>query len=100
MARENKLSIRDTYQRVVPARGLLVFRGDPVGIADQMETWYSSGACDGFMVTAPMVPTGLLNFVDLVVPELQRRGLFRREYEFGTLRQNLGLPIPPNQFFT
>lgn len=99
MAREQGLTVRQTYERVVPARGLLTFRGDPVQVADQMEAWYANGACDGFMVSAPMVPRSLNNFVDLVVPELQRRGLFRREYESETLRGNMGLPIPTNRFF-
>jgi hypothetical protein len=68
-------------------------------IADQMEEWLSSGACDGFNIIFPWVPGGLDDFVDCVVPELQRRGLFRREYEGRTLRENLGLPRPENRFF-
>ena len=47
----------------------------------------------------PSVPTGLDEFVDRVVPELQRRGLFRRQYEGATLRENLGVPRPENRFF-
>ena len=73
--------------------------GTPATIADQMEAWLEARGCDGFNVMFPYVPGGLDDFVDLVVPELQRRGLFRREYEGVTLRENLGLPRPPNRFF-
>ena len=55
--------------------------------------------CDGFNVMFPFLPAGLEDFVDKVVPELQRRGLFRRDYEGVTLRENLGLPRPENRFF-
>jgi alkanesulfonate monooxygenase len=68
-------------------------------IADQMEEWLYSDACDGFNIMFPWVPGGLDDFVDRVVPELQRRKLFRREYEGQTLRENLGLPRPANRFF-
>ena len=65
-----------------------------------MEQWLLDDGCDGFNIMFPYVPEGLEDFVDKVVPELQRRGLFRREYEGKTLRENLGLPRPENQFFT
>ena len=68
-------------------------------IADQMEEWLYSDACDGFNIMFPWVPGGLDDFVDRVVPELQRRNLFRHEYEGKTLRENLGLPRPENRFF-
>ena len=68
-------------------------------IADQMEEWLYSDACDGFYIMFPWVPGGLDDFVDRVVPELQRRNLFRREYEGKTLRENLGLPRPETRFF-
>ncbi len=74
--------------------------GTPEMIADQMEEWLYSDACDGFNIMFPWVPGGLDDFVDRVVPELQRRNLFRREYEGQTLRENLGLPRPENRFFT
>ena len=73
--------------------------GTPQMIADQMEEWLIGEACDGFNVMFPYLPGGLDDFVDKVVPELQRRGLFRREYEGRTLRENLGLPRPDNRFF-
>ena len=65
-----------------------------------MEEWLFSDACDGFNVMFPYVPGGLDDFVNMVVPELQRRNLFRKEYEGRTLRENLGLPRPANQFFS
>jgi alkanesulfonate monooxygenase len=68
-------------------------------IVDQMEEWFFGEACDGFNIMFPWVPGGLDDFVDRVVPELQRRDLFRREYEGKTLRENLGLPRPENRFF-
>jgi FMN-dependent oxidoreductase (nitrilotriacetate monooxygenase family) len=73
--------------------------GTPQQIADDMQLWLESDACDGFTVMFHTVPEGLNDFVEMVVPELQRRGLFRREYEGTTLRENLGLPRPSNRFF-
>ena len=60
-----------------------------------MEQWVTEGGCDGFNIMPPLYPSHLEDFVELVVPELQRRGLFRTEYEGSTLRENLGLPRPP-----
>jgi hypothetical protein len=73
--------------------------GTPASIADEMEEWLLREACDGFTVQFPYLPGGLDDFVDKVVPELQRRGLFRHEYQGRTLRENLGLPRPVNRFF-
>ncbi len=64
-----------------------------------MEGWFVGRGCDGFNVMFPFLPEGLDDFVDKVVPELQRRELFRTEYEGETLRENLGLPRPKNRFF-
>jgi alkanesulfonate monooxygenase len=64
-----------------------------------MQEWLVSEASDGFNVMFPYLPAGLDDFVDRVVPELQRRGIFRREYEGKTLRENLGLPRPENRYF-
>lgn len=75
------------------------FVGTPKQIADEMETWLMEGASDGFNIMFPYLPAGLDDFVDLVVPELQRRGIFRTEYEGKTLRENLGVPRPENRFF-
>ena len=73
--------------------------GTPKTIADEMEEWLHSGGCDGFNIMFPYVPGGLDDFVDRVVPELQCRGLFRRDYEGRTLRENLGLLVHPNRFY-
>lgn len=70
------------------------FVGTPKDIADQMEEWFTTGACDGFVVSATSMPGTYADFVRLVVPELQRRGLFHQDYEGPTLRDNLGLKIP------
>lgn len=99
MAKRDNLSIRQTYQRILGASGGGMFKGDPKMVADQMEDWYNSKACDGFIVGGPVMPRGLNDFVDLVVPELRRRGLFRKEYEGSTLRDNLGLTKPVNPHF-
>ena len=73
--------------------------GTPAMIAEQMEEWLMSEACDGFNIMFPYLPGGMDEFVDMVIPELQRRGLYRTEYEGATLRENLGIPRPENQFF-
>jgi FMN-dependent oxidoreductase (nitrilotriacetate monooxygenase family) len=98
LARRENLTVRHLAQRV-GGYGGLAFVGTPTTIADQMEEWFFSEACDGFNVMFPYLPGGLDDFVDCVVPELQRRGLFRRDYEGHTLRENLGLPRPANRFF-
>lgn len=64
-----------------------------------MEAWYTEKGCDGFNITTPVMPRSLNDFVDLVIPELQRRGLFRKQYEGNTLRERMGLPVPVNPFF-
>ena len=75
-----------------------VLWGTPGMLADDMEEWLDAGACDGFNLLFAHYPKPLEEFVDLVVPELQRRGLFRREYESTTLRGNLGVPFPAHSF--
>ncbi len=94
MARKENLTIRQLGQRVAGARGKNVFVGNPRQVADYMEEWFVKGACDGFNVMPPYIPGALDDFCNLVVPELQKRGLFRTEYEGDTLRENLGLPRP------
>jgi alkanesulfonate monooxygenase len=96
-AREN-MTVRQLAQRAGGYSGL-GFVGTPKTIADEMEEWLFTEAADGFNIMFPYVPEGLDAFVDLVVPELQRRGIFRREYEGKTLRENFGLPRPENLFF-
>jgi alkanesulfonate monooxygenase len=85
--------------QIAGSYGGLALVGTPAMIADQMEEWLYSAACDGLNIMFPYVPGGLDDFVDRVVPELQRRALFRREYEGKTLRENLGLPRPLNRIF-
>jgi FMN-dependent oxidoreductase (nitrilotriacetate monooxygenase family) len=99
MAARDDLTIRQTYERVLPSMGHVVFKGDAKQVADQMEDWYTSNACDGFNITMPVMPRSLNDFVTLVIPELQRRGLFRTEYEGETLREVMGLPVPVNPNF-
>ncbi len=72
--------------------------GTPTEIADFMEEWFEARAADGFILMFPTLPASLTDFVELVVPELRRRGLFREEYEGTTLRQNLGLSTPVNRY--
>ena len=97
-ARRDNLTVRQLAQ-IAGGYGGLSFVGTPQTIADQMEEWLTGKASDGFNIMFPYVPGGLDDFVDRVVPELQRRGLFRTEYEGATLRENLGLPRPTNRFF-
>jgi alkanesulfonate monooxygenase len=99
MARKENLTVRQTYERVLPSMGHVTFKGTAAQVADQMEEWYKSEACDGFNVGTPVAPVGLEAVVDLLIPELQRRKLFHEDYTGGTLRENLGLPLPKNQFF-
>jgi alkanesulfonate monooxygenase len=98
LAARDKLTVRQLAQRV-GGYGGLSFVGTPVLIADQMEEWLTSYGSDGFNIMFPFLPAGVDDFVDKVVPELQKRGIFRREYEGRTLRENLGLPRPKNRFF-
>jgi alkanesulfonate monooxygenase len=96
LARRENLTIRQLFLRFNAVRGHRVVIGTPVDIADQIEDWFVRGAADGFNLIPPVLPTSLDEFVDLVVPELQRRGLFRTEYEGATLREHLHLPRPAN----
>ena len=100
MAARDNLTVRQLAQIVGGSYGALELIGTPATIADQMEEWFTTLACDGFNVMFPYVPEGLDDFVDRVIPELQRRGLFRKEYEGRTMRENLGLPRPKNRFFS
>ena len=91
--------MRQIAQVVAGARAKMVIKGTPQQIADHMEQWFVEEAADGFNIMPPYLPGSLNDFVELVIPELQRRGLFRKEYEGATLRENLGLPRPKNRFF-
>src|SRR5580698_3255152 len=92
MARREGMTLRDLYNLTAAARGHWVLCGTPARIADTLEQWFVEGAADGFNVLPPYFPGAFDDFVDLVVPELQRRGLFRRDYEGMTLRGHFGLP--------
>jgi alkanesulfonate monooxygenase len=98
LARRENLTVRQLAQRLGGYAGL-AFVGTPASIADEMQAWIEEDGSDGFNILFPYLPAGLDDMVDRVVPELQRRGLFRTEYEGATLRENLGLPRPANRFF-
>ena len=98
LARERDLTIRQLAVTVGGYSGL-AFVGTPSLIADGMERWLEEGGSDGFNVMFPYLPQGLDDLVDRVIPELQRRGLFREEYDGVTLRGHLGLARPANRFF-
>ena len=97
-AREEGLTIRQIYERFAGARGQRSLIGSPVDIADDMERWFRDHGVDGFLVHPPYLPGGLDDFVDLVVPELQNRGLFRTDYEGTTLRDSMGLQRPQSRY--
>jgi alkanesulfonate monooxygenase len=97
-AKRDNLTVRQLAARLGGFSGLK-FVGTPRQIADQMEQWLVEDGSDGFNVMFPYLPAGLDDFVDKVVPELQRREIFRTHYEGTTLRENLGLPRPRNRFF-
>ena len=89
LARREKMTLRDLYNVTAAARGHWVIYGTPKRIADTMEEWFLAERADGFVVMPAYFPGAFDDFVDQVVPELQRRGLFRREYAGSTLRDHL-----------
>jgi len=91
LARREKMTLRDLYNVTAAARGHWVVYGTPKRIADTFEAWFTGGMADGFIVMPAFFPGAFDDFVNLVVPELQRRGLFRKEYSGKTLRDHLGL---------
>lgn len=97
-AQRDNLTIRQLYQKFCSTRGHFSLVGTPTQIADRMEEWFVKGGADGFNFIAPYLPGGLDDFVDLVVPELQRRGIYRTKYEGHTLRDNLGLKVPASRY--
>jgi alkanesulfonate monooxygenase len=98
LARRENLTIRQLYERVAGQRAHRTVIGTPSDIADALEDWFTDRAADGFNILPLTFPDGLNDLVDLVLPELRRRGLFRTEYEGRTLRENLGLPKPGNRW--
>jgi len=95
MARRENLTLRQLYYRVAAARGHLLLVGTATRIADVLESWFRAGAADGFNIMPPFFPGQFDAFADGVVPLLQERGLFRRDYAGTTLRDHLGLRRPP-----
>ena len=85
---------------IAGARGHFTFTGTPEQVADLIEDWFTDGAADGFNIMPPLLPSLLETFVDQVVPILQERGLFRRDYEGATLRDHYGLPRPESVYAT
>ncbi|AKA24005.1 LLM class flavin-dependent oxidoreductase [Pseudomonas chlororaphis] len=95
LARDEGLTLREVALRF--SRPRRDFVGTPEQVADAIEHWFSQGAADGFIINA-LLPDGLQSFTEQVVPVLQRRGLFRKEYSGQTLRDHLGLPVPANRY--
>jgi FMN-dependent oxidoreductase (nitrilotriacetate monooxygenase family) len=100
LARREKLTVRQLLGRLGGGRGHRTFSGTPEQVADAIVEWWDNGAADGFNVMPPVLPSGLERFVDHVVPILQKRGLFRTEYEGKTLRDHYGLARPQNRNLT
>lgn len=98
LAEEEKLTVRQLAQRYGSYSGL-AFVGTVESVADEMQKWLEEDASDGFTVVFPFLPQGLDDVAERLVPELQRRGIFRTDYEGSTLREHLGLPRPSNRFF-
>jgi FMN-dependent oxidoreductase (nitrilotriacetate monooxygenase family) len=98
IARRERLTVRQLMYRVTGARGHRTIAGTAESIADDLELWFTTGACDGFHVMPPLLPGGLEDFVEGVIPILQARGLFRTEYEASTLRGHLGLQRPDSVY--
>lgn len=98
LAKRTNMTVRQLAQRLGGYSGL-AFVGTAKTIADDMEQWLEQRGSDGFTVNFPYLPAGLKDFCEHVIPELQRRGIFRAEYQGTTLRENLGLPRPENRFF-
>jgi FMN-dependent oxidoreductase (nitrilotriacetate monooxygenase family) len=96
LARRENLTLGQVARRAVAAKQHCLVRGTARQVADELEHWFVGKAADGFNLLPAWLPGSLNDFVDRVIPELQRRGLYRTEYEGRTLRANLGLPIPQN----
>ncbi|WP_053084697.1 LLM class flavin-dependent oxidoreductase [Streptomyces viridochromogenes] len=98
LARRERLTVRQLIERLGPGRGHRTLVGTAESIADSMQHWFDNRAADGFNLMPAVMPSGLEVFVDRVVPILQDRGIFRRDYEGSTLREHYGLSRPANRF--
>jgi FMN-dependent oxidoreductase (nitrilotriacetate monooxygenase family) len=96
-AEANPMTIREAARIMVRSRVHQSFVGTPEQLADHMETWLREGGSDGFNILPPVFPNDLALFVDHVVPLLQKRGIYRRDYEGPTLRDHLGVARPPGR---
>jgi alkanesulfonate monooxygenase SsuD/methylene tetrahydromethanopterin reductase-like flavin-dependent oxidoreductase (luciferase family) len=98
LAQKQGLTIRQLYKKIGMAQEHKTVVGTPKDIVDEMEAWFEQGAADGFNITPTHLPHGINDFVELVLPELRKRGRFRSEYEGRTFRENLGLPVPASRY--
>jgi FMN-dependent oxidoreductase (nitrilotriacetate monooxygenase family) len=98
LAQKQSLTIRQLYKKIGMAQEHKTVVGTAADVVDEMEFWFEQGAADGFNITPTHLPHGIDDFVELVLPELRKRGRFRSEYEGRTLRENLGLPIPTSRY--
>ncbi len=98
LARKEGWTLRKLYQHFAAARGHMVLVGTPSTVVDTMQKWFENGACDGFNIVPATFPDEFDAFVDLVVPELQNRGIYRKAYRGKTLRDLLELPEPVSRY--
>ncbi|WP_242662362.1 LLM class flavin-dependent oxidoreductase [Teichococcus deserti] len=98
LARRDNLTIRGLYTTIAAGFGSRILIGTATQIADEMQAWMEAEAADGFNICPPALPIGLEDFSASVIPELQRRGIFRKEYEGTTLREHLGVPVPASKY--
>jgi FMN-dependent oxidoreductase (nitrilotriacetate monooxygenase family) len=98
LARRGNLTVRQLLKALGGGVGHRIIVGTPEAVADDIEAWFKAGAADGFNLMPDVLPSGLDIFVDQVVPLLQKRGLFRTDYEGKTLRSHFGLEKPPSRF--
>lgn len=98
LAQKQNLTIRQLYKKIGMAQEHKTVVGTAKDVVDEMEAWVEQGAADGYNITPTHLPHGINDFVELVLPELRKRGRFRDEYEGSTLRENLGLPLPTSRY--
>ena len=98
LARKGNLTVRELLKALGGGVGHRIIVGTPEQIADDIAAWFAAGAADGFNLMPDVLPEGLATFVDEVVPLLQKRGIFRHDYEGTTLREHLGLARPPSRY--